>query len=116
MKVKTFTIEVVRTDIVKVTIPESYLDEEFQKDWESDLWPLDGITPEEKARDIAKYVALMSLVAPYGSHDGIGRIFTSPYEKPDYSKDMYATIAIEDWEMETGSEILRETGWEDSNV
>ena len=46
MKVKTFTIEVVRTDIVKVTIPESYLDEEFQKDWESDLWPLDGITPE----------------------------------------------------------------------
>lgn len=115
MKVKTFTIEVVRTDIVKVTIPESYLDEEFQKDWESGLWPLDGITPEEKVRDIAKYVALMSLVAPYGQHDGIGRIFTSPYEKPDYSKDKYATIAIESLE-ETESEVLNETGWEDSNV
>lgn len=115
MKTKTFTIEVVRTDVVEVTIPESYLDDEFQKDWESCLWPLEGITPDEKVRDIAKYVALMSLIAPYGSHDGVGRIFTSPYEKPDYSKDKYATIAIETLE-ETESEVLEETKWEDSNV
>lgn len=115
MKVKTFTIEVVRTDVVEVVIPESYLDEGFQREWENGLWPLDGSTPDEKVEDIAKYVALMSLTAPYGQHDGIGRIFTSSYEKPDYSKDMYATIAIETLE-ETESEVLEKTGWEDSNV
>lgn len=115
MKVKTFTIEVVRTDVVEVTLPESYFDEGILQDWEKGLWPLDGDTPEEKMKDIAKYVAEMALKAPYGSHDGIGRIFTSNYEKPDYSKDMYATIAIETLE-ETESEVLDETGWEDSNV
>lgn len=89
MKVKTYEIEVVRTATVRVTLPETMATDEVIKSWESGLWPL-----ENREADIATYAARMALEFPDGYHDGIGRLLTSRFERPDYDKDKHQITAI----------------------
>lgn len=102
MKTRTFVIEVTRVDEVTVTVPATYEDPTLLKDWERGLWEI-----PEGIKDIAKYAAEMALVAPNGSHDGIGMLLTSSWKEPDYERNPYQVKAVVR-EVDRETEILEE--------
>ncbi len=111
MKTKTFEIEVVTTKRVRVVLPEWYAQAEAQEDWETGLWMLEGDSCEEKMADIAKYAARMAANFSGGySHDGVGVMIESPFERPDYGKNRYQVIAIVT-DDEDEQEVVAQSDW-----
>jgi hypothetical protein len=108
MKTKTFEIEVIRTCTVKVTLPEALCTDEMIKEWESGLWELDqGID------SIAMYAGEMAALYPGSDHDGIGKLLTESYQKPDYVKNPFAVVAIvEDDDSEV--RVVKQDDWKDA--
>lgn len=108
MKVKTYEIEVVRTSRVQVTLPETMSTEDFIESWERELWELD-----DREASIAEYAARMAVEAPECNHDGIGRLITGSWQKPNYKDDKYQVVAIvtDDY---TEADVISEGDWKDA--
>ena len=105
MKTKTYEIEVVYTYRVKVTLPEVMGSEELTKEWERSLWKLDG-----GIESIAEYAATVVCVAPDRCHDGIGRVITDSWVRPDYDGNHYQVVAIVETE-DVEEEVLSQSHW-----
>ena len=112
MKTKTYEIEVITTKTIKVVLPETFNDKELLASWERGLWSL------PKGLDsIAEHAAeLLADDEDVGNcnHDGVGRMITSKYRKPDYVADKYQVVAIEE-SSDIETSILNVTDWLDED-
>lgn len=110
MRTKTYEIEVVRTSRVKVTLPETMSGDEFIESWEKGLWQLD-----DREASVAEYAARMAVEFPEGNHDGVGKMITRSWQKPDYAENKYQVIAIVT-DDDTEAEVISQGDWVDSEA
>ena len=110
MRTKTYEIEVVRTSRVKVTLPETMSGDEFIKSWEKGLWQLD-----DREASVAEYAARMAVEFPEGNHDGVGKMITSSWQKPDYAENKYQVVAIVT-DDDTEAEVISQEDWREVEV
>lgn len=106
MRTKTYTVEVVRTSRVLVTLPETYEKPEVLKEWNEYLFHLaNGVDT------VAEYAGQYAVDYDHRDIEGVGVLLTSPYDgEPDYEKDKFQVKAIVvDDEIET--KILDKTRW-----
>mgnify|MGYP001455970057 CR=1 FL=1 len=108
MKTKTFEIEVIRTSRVKVTLPITMSEDTFIDEWERGLWGLD-----DREASIAEYAARMAVEFPDSHHDGIGRLITRSWQKPDYSANEHQVVAIVT-EDDTEAEVISQEDWKEA--
>lgn len=89
---KLFEVEVITTEIVQVSIPDSFMSEGLIEEWRKGLWHIDCV------KDIAEYAARMAQYGDNASHDGLGRINTTSWENNSQEGQVKAVIISEDVE------------------